>query len=208
MKKIIIIAFLIIILSITCFGGSFLSYFDRFGIKGGLSISNSESQFYYNSKNMLMPTITLFAEKDLRNNILFSTGIYYVRKGARDNYYTIDYTTYQVIDITEYKHTLDYAGIPIILKYNHIFKYFNLYSITGIGIEFLVNYNSEVYEEFLDTFNKTNLSFILGAGLELKFNEESIGTIEFRIKRDLNYQEDQYKTKNYSYQIVLGRYVF
>lgn len=180
------------------------AFFTEFGFKTGVVSSNIKSDFFFTNRSKLGLDFGVFAESKKFKNFQLVAEVHYIQKGIIDAYIIFDPVTYEILDMTELKHRLDYISIPVLLKLSKEYDIILPYLMFGPRFDYLFSYRSDIYGVLFDEVN----NFVLGGdfvlGTEMKISEEITGIFELRYNFDITLSENIFNSKNEAFQVLIG----
>ena len=181
-----------------------INSFESIGFKSGWVNSNIESDFFFENRTKSGMDISLFIESEKFKAFKIVSEIHYTQKGIIDAYAIFDPLTFEILDMYELKHRLDYLSISILLKFYKELDVITPFLLVGPRFDYLFNYRSDIYDIL---FNEV-YNFVVGAdaaiGVEMFIHESLKGIFELRYSYDITVSEDSYNSKNKSFQILIG----
>ena len=182
-----------------------ITLYTHYGFKTGIVNSNIESDFFYENRTKTGGDFAFFVESNtFKKRFKLISEVHYTQKGMIDAYVEFNPVTYEIINMTEYKHRLDYLSIPVLLKVFKEYEIITPYILIGPRFDYLFNFRSEVYQELLDEVNVFVIGADMAIGSEIFISNKVNGIFELRYSYDITYSEDQFNSKNKSFQILMG----
>jgi opacity protein-like surface antigen len=165
-----------------------------YGVKLGVGVSNQSwtNPPYFDDmgyKNKTGLSARLFADVLDFTFFEFEGELGFTRKGFTDDIpVTTAVNPYGTGEIFSISNSLDYLSISVLAKIKYNVGAVTPYLIAGPQMNFLVHKNVEKgWKVFFDKFEKSNLGFSAGAGIELlKILPVSI-LAEYRFEKDFNF---------------------
>jgi hypothetical protein len=152
-----------ILLSAACIGLSYLSHAQiSFGVKGGLNLSTVGGKDVSGTSSLVGFHGGVQASIPLKGEFHLQSELFYSAEGAKMKV-EADGDGDQIIE-TNAKAHLNYINLPVLLQYRHASGFF---AETGPQLGYLLSAKLKAGGEstdLKDSFKKTNLSWVLGAG--------------------------------------------
>ncbi len=201
----------------------------RYGLKGGISISNQEFDFKNNFidfefKKRLGPQIGIFAEFPVfSENFRVVPELFYSQKGMSDEQIVTDETGPESKGTIKFIHYVEYLSLPVSIKFAPIQSIIVPYLMVGPRIDFYLtkNFNTRVDatipvpENFPDEyfsnyygvdFNKIDWGGTFGIGIETRLYNKFNLLLEARYNPNFtaSFEDERKKIKNDAFDIVIG----